>query len=234
MSHPLIRLEALKFAWPGNSAALIDCAEFQVNPGEHLFIRGASGSGKSTLLNLIAAVIVAQQGQLSILDRDLTVMTARQRDQFRADHIGFIFQQFNLVPYLNLEENVMLPCRFSARREQRAIAGYGSTQLAAQYLLQKLFVNDELDPQSPVANLSVGQQQRVAAARALIGNPGIVIADEPTSALDVDSRERFINLLFEQVNSAGSTLLFVSHDASLGPSFERMIEIDTFRPGGHS
>lgn len=234
LSHPLIHLQSLKFAWPGNSTTLIDCAEFQVNPGEHLFIRGASGSGKSTLLNLIAAVIVAQQGQLTILDRNLTDMTARQRDQFRADHIGFIFQQFNLVPYLNLAENVMLPCRFSARREQQAIAAYGSAQIAAEYLLKQLFVNDELDPQSPVSNLSVGQQQRVAAARALIGSPDIVIADEPTSSLDIDSRERFMNLLFEQVRSAGSTLLFVSHDPSLGQSFESMTEISAFRSGSLS
>lgn len=233
LSQSLIHLQNLKFSWPGSKEPIINCRDFQVNRGEHLFIRGPSGSGKSTLLNLIAAVMVAQNGKLSLRNENLTTMSVRLRDQFRADHIGFIFQQFNLVPYLNLVENVMLPCRFSRRREQQAVKEFGSTEKAANYLLKQLFENDLLDPLAPVANLSVGQQQRVAAARALIGKPDIIIADEPTSSLDVDSRGRFIKLLFEQAESADSTLLFVSHDPSLGKLFERIVEIEAFQSEGN-
>ncbi|MEM7564268.1 MAG: ABC transporter ATP-binding protein [Pseudomonadota bacterium] len=233
MSQPLIHLQNLKFGWPGNSEPLLICKDFRIDCGEHLFIRGASGSGKSTLLNLIAAVMVAPQGQLSVCNENLSAMSARKRDQFRADHIGFIFQQFNLVPYLNLVENILLPCRFSNLREQKASQQFGNAENAACFLMKQLFPNDHLDPLSPVANLSVGQQQRIAAARALIGNPDIVIADEPTSSLDADSRERFINLLFEQAESAGSTLLFVSHDPALGQRFERIVDIEVFRSGAN-
>ena len=164
----------------------------------------------------------------------MTRLGASQRDQLRADHIGYIFQQFNLVPYLNLADNVMLPCHFSKRRTDNAIKSYGSVSAAAEYLLKHLFEDDELNPQSPAAKLSVGQQQRVAAARALIGHPEIVIADEPTSALDSDARERFVNLLFEQLQETDATLIFVSHDQSLGGRFPRAVSIDEFRAGGEA
>lgn len=231
MNQPLVNIENLSFKWPGADQALLSCRSFQLLQGEHVFIRGPSGSGKSTLLGLLTGVLAPDSGHLSILQHDMAGLGASQRDKLRADHIGYIFQQFNLVPYLNLADNVMLPCRFSKRRTQNAITSHGSVSAAAEYLLKQLFENNELDPESPVSKLSVGQQQRVAAARALIGHPEIVIADEPTSSLDFDARGRFINLLFDQLAETSATLIFVSHDQSLGDRFPRGISIEEFRAG---
>ena len=163
------------------------------------------------------------------MQRNTASLSATHRDRFRADHIGYIFQQFNLVPYLDLIENVILPCRFSQRRAENAQKTHGSVTTAAEYLLRHLFTEGELDLEAPVANFSVGQQQRVAAARAMIGDPEIVIADEPTSSLDHDSRERFIDLLFERIEETGATLVFCSHDPTLGARFRRTVEINEFR-----
>ena len=231
MNNRLIEFKDLRFAWPGDSGSLFDCKTFLLDRDEHIFIRGPSGSGKSTLLNLIAAVLVPQSGHLMLMNHDTRAIGPARRDQLRADHIGYIFQQFNLVPYLSLVENILLPCRFSRRRAAQASVRFGSPERAAQHLLENLFDGDSLDPYRAVSELSVGQQQRVAAARALIGSPDIVIADEPTSSLDADARERFMNLLFTQVTAAASTLLFVSHDTSLSQRFMRSVDVTDFNPG---
>ncbi|HSM23175.1 MAG TPA: ATP-binding cassette domain-containing protein, partial [Rubrivivax sp.] len=141
-----------------------------------------------------------------------------RRDAFRADHVGYVFQQFNLLPYLSVLDNVRLPCRFSRRRAARAPAD------AAEHLLARVGLAEALW-RRPAAQLSVGQQQRVAAARALIGAPELVIADEPTSALDTDLREAFMDLLLEACAGAGSTLVFVSHDDRLAARFDRRLEL---------
>ena len=151
-------------------------------------------------------------------------MSSVHRDHFRSDHIGFIFQMFNLIPYLSVIENVTLPCRFSDKRKHKVLAGADSLEQEAIRLLEHLdMAHDDL-LHKPVNELSVGQQQRVAAARALIGSPELVIADEPTSSLDAERREAFIELLFRECESAGSTLVFVSHDNSLLAPFDRTIE----------
>ena len=149
---------------------------------------------------------------------------AGARDRFRVDHTGYIFQQFNLLPFLSVRENVELPCHFSKSRAERARQRHGSIDQAAATLLEHLGLKPELLERRADA-LSIGQQQRVAAARALIGQPELVIADEPTSALDADSREAFIRLLFAECREAGSSLLFVSHDQSLAPLFDRSLSL---------
>ena len=229
MNPSLIEIENLCFRWPGAAAPLLACESFCLARGEHLFVRGPSGSGKSTLLGLLTGILVPDSGRLSLMQQDTAGLGASRRDRLRADHIGYIFQQFNLVPYLDLVENVVLPCRFSRRRAANAERAHGSIAAAAGYLLRHLFSDGELDPGAPVANLSVGQQQRVAAARALIGDPDIVIADEPTSSLDFDARERFVELLFERLEETRATLVFVSHDPTLGARFARQAGIDEFR-----
>ena len=229
MNQHLIEIENLRFRWPGAAAPLLACDSFSLARGEHLFVRGPSGSGKSTLLGLLTGILTPQSGRLSLMQQDTAGLSATRRDRLRADHIGYIFQQFNLVPYLDLVENVILPCRFSRRRADNAARAHGSVAAAAAYLLNNLFTEGELDRNAPVANLSVGQQQRVAAARALIGDPDIVIADEPTSALDFGARERFVDLLFERLAETNATLVFVSHDPTLGARFERESGIDEFR-----
>ena len=225
MAACAIRLTEVCFRWRAGQPLVLDIPHLEVFQGERVFIKGPSGSGKTTLLNLLGGVSVPEAGKVIVLDSDLAELSGPRRDAFRADHIGFIFQMFNLVPYLSLVENVALPCRFSAARLERAIQASGSLEGEARRLLTAM----ELDPDAlgsrPVTELSVGQQQRVAAARSLIGAPQIVIADEPTSALDSDTRHAFLELLFAEVKAAEATLLFVSHDASLQDGFDRPLAL---------
>lgn len=189
-------------------------------------MQGPSGSGKSTLLSLLAGVVSPLEGTVRVLGQHLGALTGAARDRFRADHIGFIFQMFNLIPYLSVTENVCLPCGFSPRRWARAVQAGGSVEREAFRLLEHL---DMAAPDvlcRPVTELSVGQQQRVAAARALIGAPEIVIADEPTSSLDADRRANFLDLLFRECMRENAVLIFVSHDASLAPLFDRAIHFN--------
>lgn len=219
----IIELSNLRFAWP-RQATLLDIAEFRLEPEQSLFLKGPSGSGKTTLLGLLGGVQLAQSGSIHLLGKDLSTLSASARDRFRVDHSGFIFQQFNLLPFLSVTDNVLLPCQFSKHRKQRAIARHGSIQQAAQALLIQLGLAADLHQQL-AGELSIGQQQRVAAARALIGQPKLVIADEPTSALDADSREAFLQLLFAECKAAGASLLFVSHDQSLAKLFDRSLDL---------
>ena len=160
-----------------------------------------------------------------MLGEELKSLSRARRDAFRVTHLGFIFQLFNLLPYLSLEENVLLPLRFSKERAQRSGGNEVSRIEEARRMLSALGLSEPLKEGRPVVELSVGQQQRVAAARALIGRPELVIADEPTSALDADLREVFLNLLFAECDKAGSALLFVSHDTGLGRFFGRSLAL---------
>ena len=175
--------------------------------------------------NLLGGVVIPEAGTVSVGGVDIAALPAARRDAFRADRVGFIFQMFNLVPYLSLLDNAALPCRFSAARRERAEASGGSVETEAARLLSRMGLDIAALGGRPVTELSVGQQQRVAAARALIGAPGLVVADEPTSALDADVRRIFLDLLFAEVAAAGSTLLFVSHDAALEAAFDRVVTL---------
>jgi putative ABC transport system ATP-binding protein len=192
--------------------------------GQRVFVHGPSGSGKSSLLSLLAGVAVPQRGTLRILGTDVTRLSGAMRDAFRADHFGIIFQMFNLVPYLSVIDNVTLPCRLSNRR-RRYVDARGGAAREAERLLDHLDLAAQARSRRAVTRLSVGQQQRVAAARALIGRPEIVLADEPTSALDSDRREAFLRLLFRECESEGDTLVFVSHDRSLERLFDRSLRL---------
>ncbi|MGE3482694.1 MAG: ABC transporter ATP-binding protein [Gammaproteobacteria bacterium] len=204
----------------------------QVARGERLFLKGPSGSGKSTLLNLLGGVTLAQRGTVSVLGQDLGALTGSARDRFRADHVGYIFQLFNLVPYLSVLDNVLLPLRFSQARRAHVL-GRGGPRAEAGRLITQLGLGGELLDRA-ATELSVGQQQRVAAARALIGGPELVIADEPTSALDADTRALFIRLLMEECAAQGATLVFVSHDASLEPLFDRGLNLRDINQAGRT
>jgi len=231
MSSPVVNLSNVRFAWPGAASPTIGIESLSIESGERVFLRGPSGSGKSTLLSLLAGVLVPQSGVVSILGKNVGALSGAERDRFRADHIGFIFQMFNLIPYLSVVENVCLPCGFSASRRARATQSGGTVEKEAVRLLAHLDMADDTLLRRQVTDLSVGQQQRVAAARALIGAPELVIADEPTSSLDADRRAAFLELLFLECASAGTTLIFVSHDPSLEPLFDRAISFaDINRP----
>jgi putative ABC transport system ATP-binding protein len=211
-------LENVIFRWPGQQAPTLDIPSFSVRQGEHVFISGPSGSGKSTLLGLIAGILPPESGVVRVNGACLNELGSARRDIFRGDHVGFIFQQFNLIPYLSILENVLIPCRFSFLRHERARAQAETPAEEAKNLLQRLDLPPPLWDRA-VNRLSVGQQQRVAAARALIGRPPILIADEPTSSLDADRRKAFLRLLRDECRAAETSLLFVSHDQSLAEGF---------------
>ena len=226
---PLLSLNALRFGWKATDADLIRLDHFTLAAGEKVFVSGPSGCGKSTLLSLIGGVAQPRSGSVEVLGENITTMSTAQRDRFRADHLGIIFQLFNLVPYLTILENVLLPCRFSPRRRTFATANGQSLEHEAERLLEHLELNLAVLGRRPVVELSIGQQQRVAVARALIGSPDLIIADEPTSALDEGSSERFIELLIEQSDANGSGIIFVSHDQRVAELFERQIPFDTLQ-----
>jgi len=225
IAEPVVALRELRFRWHAEGPDVLVLDRLEVQRGERLFIEGPSGSGKSTLLGLLAGVTVPRQGEVQVLGTRLEQLGGVARDHFRAHHIGFIFQLFNLIPYLSIIDNVTLPCRFSARRRQRALGRSPSLAAEARRLLAHLDLAEPRLLASPVTKLSVGQQQRVAAARALIGAPELLIADEPTSSLDADRRQAFVRLLFEECRAAGATLIFVSHDAGLEPLFDRTLRL---------
>lgn len=216
-----LRITDLVFRWPRQAEICLDIARFELAAGERIFLHGASGSGKSTLLGLLGGVALPQQGRIELLGTDITRMGSRDRDRFRADHIGFLFQQFNLLPWLPAIDNVLLPCTFSARRRERAGA---DPRAEAERMLRHLDL-DTASWRKPAGELSVGQQQRVAAARALIGRPEILIADEPTSALDAERQQAFIDLLLQESAAVGAALVFVSHDQRLAGHFDRSIAL---------
>jgi len=220
----MLDIRDLQFTWPGattDGGGHIAIARLCLAAGRTAFLHGPSGCGKSTLLGLMAGVLVAQAGSVSLLGQDWAALRGGRRDARRADHVGVIFQQFNLLPYLSVLDNVLLPCRFSALRARRCAGGPAA---AAQALLQQVGLAQTLWAR-PASALSVGQQQRVAAARALIGAPELVIADEPTSALDAALRDEFMSLLLGQCRAAGSTLVFVSHDERLAARFDEQLSL---------
>ena len=173
------------------------------------------------MLNLIAGTLLPSAKRIAMAGKDLSTASGPARDRLRADHMGIVFQQFNLLPFLSLVDNVTLPCRFSAKRRNAALARFGSLEAAARHYLAALGLDDAALASRRVIELSVGQQQRVAAARALIGGPELVLCDEPTSALDGKNRDQFVSLLFAECEAANTALLFVSHDLSLAERFER-------------
>lgn len=219
----LVQLQDIKFRWKPKLPLILDIASLRIPTGAKVFVKGSSGSGKTTLLNLIAGVIVPETGSITIESTRLSSLSGAQRDRFRADNIGFIFQMFNLVPYLSVLENVTLALMFSQERRKRLKS---TAEEEARRILSRLGLGETLIGRS-VTELSIGQQQRVAAARAIIGSPPLLIADEPTSALDADTREIFIKLLFEECERAKMTLLFVSHDSSLEHLFDRSVALKT-------
>lgn len=221
---PIIEANNITFNWPNSEFKLL-IKQLSVSKAEKIFIQGPSGCGKSTLLSLLCGVNLPNSGKLTIFNTDLNTLSSSQRDQFRADHIGIIFQQFNLLPYLTALENVLLACDFSPMRKQRILNKSLCVKQEAERLLSNLEISNKALLKKPINELSVGQQQRVAAARALIGSPEIIIADEPTSSLDAVRCNAFMKLLIEEAQACEATLLFVSHDERLRTHFDSSLTL---------
>ncbi|WP_420009827.1 ATP-binding cassette domain-containing protein [Xanthomonas sacchari] len=225
MSQPyVVELSEVRFGYPGVTAPVLDIAAFALPRGQQLLLRGASGSGKSTLLALIAGVLQPTAGRVRVAGQDLAALRKAARDRFRADHCGVVFQQFNLLPFLSTRDNIALGLQFSARRGRLAA---GTQALDAE--IERLMVALGLDVAAlwsrPAARLSVGQQQRVAAARALIARPPLLLADEPTSALDPVAAQAFLQLLFAECRQGGTSSIVVSHDPSIAPLFDAQADL---------
>lgn len=218
-TDPVLHIEGLRHGWSPSGAALFTVPRLRLQAGESLFLHGPSGCGKSTLLSLLCGVMPAQSGLVQVQGREWRSLAPARRDAWRADHIGYIFQQFNVLPYLNPLDNVSLPCRFSERRRLGA-GRAGGVRAQAESLLQRMQLPEE-SWRRPSHQLSVGQQQRVAAARALIGQPSLVVADEPTSALDEASKAAFMQTLLAACQESGAAVVFVSHDMRLASHFRR-------------
>ncbi|MEM7499184.1 MAG: ATP-binding cassette domain-containing protein [Pseudomonadota bacterium] len=218
---PALSLDGVRFTWPDGAFSLAVDA-LSIGRGEAVFLRGPSGSGKSTLLSLLCGIVAPDAGEIAVMGAPFSALPPPRRDRVRAERFGVIFQMFNLLPYLPPVDNVILPLAFAPTRAARVGPDRAGE---ARRLLGELGLEPAVAGARRSDRLSVGQQQRVAVARALIGGPDIVIADEPTSALDMDAQDAFLELLFGQVKAAGATLLMVSHDAALAPRFDRALSL---------
>ena len=215
-----IRLDSIRFKWSNKNDFNIFIPKLNVDVGEKVLLLGESGSGKTTLLSLICGFLNPLSGDIFLDNNKINDLSARKRDQYRSDNIGIIFQQFNLLPYANVIDNILLPLYFS---KKRAVKSQDQRETAIN--LCKLLRLPDTIKDKKANELSIGQQQRVAVARALIGHPSLIIADEPTSSLDAEAQGIFLDLMFSQINKNNSTLLMVSHDQSLSNFFDRAINI---------
>ena len=221
----VIDIKGLEFKWNGQQN-LLHIDALTIGKGERFYLQGESGIGKSSFLSLLAGITVPQKGTIKVLGKPINKMKASQRDEFRANHMGYIFQQFNLVPYLSVIDNVTLPCHFSEKRNNAFAGSQTHAKDEAFRLLEHVGLADQEVIHKPVTELSVGQQQRVAACRALIGSPEIIIADEPSSSLDLKAQQAFIQLLTEECLANKSTLIYVSHDTRFSEFFETIAQIE--------
>jgi putative ABC transport system ATP-binding protein len=217
-----IDIRNLHFSWPGQQK-LLSIDSLRIAPGSTVLLQGPSGSGKTTLLSLLTGVLPPSQGEIRVLGVDLATLSPAQRDAFRGESIGIIFQLFNLLPFLTVLDNVLLPLRLFSKR-RGTIDTPELMRKEAMRLLTALGLDKAILARQS-HQLSVGQQQRVAAARALIGTPPLIIADEPTSALDETAQAEFLSLLIAQVRQTHATLFMVSHDSRLAPQFDHVVRL---------
>lgn len=225
-SH-IIEVSQTRLSWPGHDSFELQIDHYSQSAGETVLLLGESGSGKSTFLSLLCGTLAPKTGKTSIAGTDITGLRAAQRDRFRAEKIGVIFQQFNLLPFATVLDNIRLPLQFAPERRKRV----DDVNKTAARLCEDLGLPAEILARK-AGTLSVGQQQRVAVARAFIGSPPLIIADEPTSALDANTQAAFIDLLLKQAQSSGTSVLMVSHDARLSSHFDRTLHLSDILSSG--
>ena len=226
-NNTAIHLSNIDFCWgSAKNDFRIRVKDFQLKKNESGILVGPSGAGKSTLLSILCGILSPQKGITQILGENIENMSDSERDRFRANHMGIIFQQFNLVPYLSAIDNVLLPLHFSPTRRHASGKIESKTNAEAKRLLDVLGIASKTLGIQKAATLSIGQQQRVAAARAFIGSPELIIADEPTSSLDEKNQTEFLEQLFKQKDATGASLLMVSHNKNISKRFDRLIELE--------
>jgi len=221
MQKKMITVRNLHFSWP-HSDFHLHVPQLDVPAGASVALTGASGAGKTTLLSIIAGIHAADSGSVTVADTNLSKLPDSQRRVFRLRQIGLVFQSFELIDYLNVLDNVLLPARISP-----AVRLTAELQVRAKELLEGVGLGKYAS--RSVTHLSQGERQRVAICRALLSNPALLLADEPTGNLDPESTQRIVAILLKQVNHDGSTLLMVSHDHSLLPQFDSVIDLNSLR-----
>ncbi len=217
----MIRISNLQFAYP-NSSFNLGIEDLHINKGEAVAVIGPSGTGKTTLLNLIAGVIKPQSGEILTDNSALSSMSDKQRRDFRIRNIGMIFQEFELLEYLNVHDNILLPYRMSS-----ALTLEKDVHQRVEKLVKRTGIADKL--KHPIRHLSQGERQRVAFCRAVLSDPPLLLADEPTGNLDPENTDLVLDILFEHVRSVGATLVTVTHERSYLERFDRILDFADFR-----
>lgn len=214
MSLLLVNDLVKRYASPdGEVHTVLHVPEFSLGKGEEVALAGSSGSGKTTFLNVIAGILKPDSGAVTLLEHPLHRISEAERDLVRAEHIGYVFQSFNLLNGYTALENVLLGMMF----------GRGANRAHAESLLERLGLADRMNYRP--AQLSIGQQQRVALARALAGNPSLVLADEPTGNLDPSHARGALDLIRELCREVKAGLLLVSHDTNILAQFDRRLSL---------
>jgi putative ABC transport system ATP-binding protein len=217
----MIRIDSLSFTYP-DAGFLLRIPALHVAPGEKVAVIGPSGSGKTTLLNLVAGILVPQQGRVDCAGVKVSALGDRERRDFRISKIGFVFQDFELLDYLDVLDNILHPYRITS-----ALRLTTEIRQRAAALAQQMDIGDKLH--RLVDHLSQGEKQRVAICRALLPSPKLVLADEATGNLDPRNKGHILELLFHSVEAHDATLLAVTHDHELLPHFDRIVDFSDFR-----
>jgi putative ABC transport system ATP-binding protein len=215
----MIEVKDLKFSYgKGEKVFFLAVSSFKIEPRETVFLQGPSGCGKSTFLELLSGVLCPSSGKIFFEGVDIANLPEKSRDQIRGTRMGFIFQSFNLMPYLTVMENLTLSMRLQGKTAEAVLRAEAALSALGLMDRRRHFAHE----------LSVGQQQRVAIARSLLHEPRLVLADEPTSALDEQNSELALDYLFSEVKRIGASLILVSHDSSLAPRFDRALQASDF------
>ena len=219
-ADPIVELEAVRFRYPEGEFAL-GVPALRVAPGERVAIVGPSGSGKTTLLHLMAGIVRPQRGRVSIAGTEVSALDEAESRAFRLAHIGLVFQEFELLEYLTVLENVLLPIRLDPARSPGPADRERAEGLALRLGIAHVLARHP-------RRLSQGERQRAAVCRALVTGPPLLLADEPTGNLDPPNKDLVLAALFEICREQGATLLTVTHDRDLVPQFDRAIDVKSF------
>ena len=207
----------------GTALPILDIPEFHVDAGEQMVLVGRSGCGKTTLLHVIAGISRPDSGKVRIDDWDITLFSEAECDRFRAERIGYVFQTFNLLRGFSALENILVAMRFTGRRPDR---------VRARQLLTRVGLDHRITHRP--AMLSVGEQQRVAVARALANKPKLLLADEPTANVDAGHQQQVLDLLRETCREENVALVLVTHSPEVAGQFDRVAKLEEFNQVGKS